>query len=172
MAVPAASSVGEIEIRPAASPEDFDTVRRLFQEYADGLGVDLSFQDFAAELDGLPGRYAPPAGRLLLAWRHDEAVGCVAMRPLGGGACEMKRLYVRPSARGAQLGRLLARRICDEARAAGHARICLDTLPTMTAAQRLYAALGFKPIAPYVFNPIAGTRYLALDLRPVQPCPT
>jgi ribosomal protein S18 acetylase RimI-like enzyme len=154
-----------IDIRPAAFPEDADEVRSLFREYAQSLGVDLGFQDFEAELAGLPGKYAAPAGRLLLAWSGSDALGCVALRPLHGAACEMKRLYVRPQARGVQLGLQLAQRICQEARQAGYSRICLDTLPTMAAAQRLYRALGFVPIEPYVFNPIAGTKFLALELH-------
>lgn len=154
-----------IDIRPAAFPEDVDEVRRLFRDYAQSLGVDLGFQDFEAELAGLPGKYAAPAGRLLLACSGSDALGCVALRPLHGTACEMKRLYVRPQARGAQLGRHLAQRICREAREAGYSRICLDTLPTMAAAQQLYRALGFVPTEPYVFNPIAGTKFLALDLH-------
>jgi ribosomal protein S18 acetylase RimI-like enzyme len=152
-------------IRPAEFPRDLATVRALFSEYADSLGVDLGFQGFQEELASLPGKYASPAGAVLLAWRGDEALGCVAMRPLAqGGDCEMKRLYLRPAARGEQLGRRLAQAICDAARNAGYRRICLDTLPTMGAAQGLYAALGFRPIEPYVFNPIEGTKFLALDL--------
>ncbi len=153
-----------IAIRAADLPRDVDVVRALFVEYAASLDVDLAFQDFASELASLPGKYAPPAGRVMLAWRGDEAVGCVAMRPLGDGDCEMKRLFVRPSTRGTGLGRRLAERICDEARAAGYARILLDTLPTMGDAQRLYATLGFVPIAPYVFNPVPGTKFLARTL--------
>lgn len=155
-----------IEIRLAAVPQDLPIVRTLLREYEQGLGVDLCFQGFDAELAGLPGKYAPPAGRLLVAWRGAEALGCVALRPIGEGACEMKRLYVRPAARGEQLGRRLAERICSEARDAGYSRICLDTLPAMTAAQALYRSLGFVPIGPYVFNPVAGTQFLGLQLRP------
>ena len=157
------------DIRPAAVPQDLPVARRLFREYVDGLGVDLSFQDVEAELAGLPGRYATPSGRLLLAWRGDEAIGCVALRALDGGDCEMKRLYVRPQGRGLKLGRALAEHIVAEARAAGYARIRLDTLPTMGTAQALYGALGFLPTEPYGFNPIPGTRFLALDLRPAGP---
>lgn len=154
-----------IEIRSAEFPRHRALVQQLFREYADGLGVDLCFQDFEAELAGLPGKYAPPAGRLLLAWTDDqEAVGCVALRDIGNGACEMKRLYVRPQARGARLGRQLTERICSEARAAGYRRICLDTLPSMAAAVGLYESLGFRPIEPYVFNPIPGALFLGLDL--------
>ncbi len=152
------------EIRPALLPRDLDVVRGLFREYAASLGVDLGFQDFDAELAGLPGKYAPPAGRLLLAWNAAQALGCVALRPLDAGGCEMRRLYVRPQARGEGLGRQLAERICREARAAGYARICLDTLPAMAAAQSLYRGLGFVAVEPYVFNPIPGARFLALDL--------
>jgi ribosomal protein S18 acetylase RimI-like enzyme len=157
------------DIRPAAVPHDLPAVRALFREYVDGLGVDLSFQDVEAELAGLPGRYAAPSGRLLLAWRGDAPIGCVALRALDGGDCEMKRLYVRPRGRGLKLGRALAERIVAEARAAGYARIRLDTLPSMGTAQALYGALGFVPTEPYGFNPIAGTRFLALDLRPGRP---
>ncbi|CAN5542250.1 GNAT family N-acetyltransferase [soil metagenome] len=153
-----------IEIRPAQFPLELDAVRGIFREYAESLGVDLAFQGFEAEMAALPGKYATPGGRLLLAWRGTDLLACVAMRPLEGVDCEMKRLYVRPQARGERLGRLLAERICSEARQAGYARICLDTLPTMASAQRLYRSLGFEAIAPYVYNPIEGTQYLALDL--------
>jgi len=139
-------------------------VRALFVEYAQGLGFDLGFQDFDAELEALPGKYAPPAGRVLLAWRGDEAVGCVALRPVRNGICEMKRLYVRAQARGLRLGRRLAERICDEARGAGYDRICLDTLSTMHEARRLYERLGFEPVEPYVFNPLPGAMFLGRTL--------
>lgn len=151
-------------IRHAVFPQDLDAVRELFREYADGLGVDLGFQGFEAELAGLPGKYEPPAGRLLIACKGAQVVGCIALRPLDRGACEMKRLYVRPLARGEQLGRRLAQSICQEAREAGYSRVCLDTLATMAPAQALYGSLGFVPIDPYVFNPIPGTKFLALDL--------
>lgn len=152
------------EIRPADLPGDLEVVRVLFGEYVRGLGIDLAFQGFDTEVAELPGKYQPPAGRLLLAWNGARAVGCIALRPLDARTCEMKRLYVRPEARGGQLGRRLVERICREAREAGYARICLDTLPTMVSAQSLYLSLGFVPTEPYVFNPIPGTRFLALDL--------
>ena len=153
-----------IAIRPAAVPEDLAVVRALFREYADQLGVDLCFQDFEQELASLPGKYAPPAGRLLLAWQGAEPVGCVALRALDDGAGEMKRLYVRDAARGTGLGRQLAERICDEARAAGYLCIRLDTLPAMAAAQGIYRRLGFREIDAYVFNPVPGVKYLELQL--------
>lgn len=152
------------DIRHAELPQDLEVVLELFREYADSLGIDLGFQSFAAELSALPGKYEPPAGRILIAWKGTQAVGCVALRPLDSSACEMKRLYVRPVARGEKLGRRLAESICQEARQAGYSRICLDTLPTMGSAQALYRSLGFVPIEPYVFNPIPGTKFLALDL--------
>ena len=143
---------------------DVAPVRELFRAYQRELGVDLGFQDFEQELAGLPGAYAPPCGRLLLARCGTEAAGCVAMRALAGDDCEMKRLYVRPEFRAARLGLLLAERVIAEARALGYRRMCLDTLPGMERAQRMYEALGFRDIAPYRFNPIGGTRYLALVL--------
>lgn len=153
-----------IDIRPAAFPDDSDDVYRLFREYADSLGVDLGFQNFDDEVTSLPGKYAPPAGRLLLARQGNDVLGCVALRPLDGTSCEMKRLYVRPQARGMQLGKKLTERLCQEAREAGYTRMCLDTLPSMEAAQGLYRSMGFEPIEPYVFNPIDGTKFLALML--------
>jgi len=153
-----------IEIEIATFPQDTEVVRSLFREYAAGLGVDLGFQDFEAELAGLPGKYQAPGGRVLIARRGLEVLGCVAMRPLREGGCEMKRLYVRPEARGEKLGRRLTQRICQEARLAGHARIFLDTLASMASAQQLYRELGFREVAPYVFNPLPGTRFMALDL--------
>ncbi len=148
------------------SADEIQDARQLFLDYATALGIDLSFQDFAAELDSLPGKYAPPLGQILLA--RDQAgtpVGCVAMRPLAeAGACEMKRLYVRPEARGCDLGRGLAVAMIACAREAGHVRIRLDTLASMTAARALYASLGFRATEPYYDSPVPGTLYLALEL--------
>jgi ribosomal protein S18 acetylase RimI-like enzyme len=152
------------DIRHAAFPHDAEVVRTLFQEYADGLGVDLSFQRFEDEVVALPGKYATPNGRLLLAWHGEQAVGCIALRRVDPAVCEMKRLYVRPQARGESLGRRLVLRLCEEARLAGYARICLDTLASMASAQKLYETLGFRPIVPYVYNPLPGTKFLGLEL--------
>ena len=153
-----------IRIRAASIPAEIPVARELFVEYADGLGIDLCFQDFEAELASLPGKYAPPQGRLLLAFEDGTAIGCVALRPVGPDTCEMKRLYVRHGVRGQGLGRQLVEKICDEARAAGYRRICLDTLPMMDAALALYASFGFTAVEPYVFNPIEGAIFLGLDL--------
>lgn len=136
----------------------------MFRAYAAALGIDLGFQDFEAELDGLPGKYAAPRGRLLLAWQGSDAVGCIALRPIDARRSEMKRLYLRPDTRGSGLGRRLAERLCEEARLAGYRQICLDTLPSMTAARGLYDELGFRPTAPYVYNPLPGAIFLARDL--------
>ncbi|MFO1068184.1 MAG: GNAT family N-acetyltransferase [Geminicoccaceae bacterium] len=135
--------------------------------YAAALSVDLAYQDFAAELDALPGRYVPPAGALLLARGSDgQPAGCVALRPLGRGIAEMKRLYVVPAARGSGLGRALALAVLERARAAGHREVRLDTLPEMAGAQALYASLGFVAIPAYYATPVAGTRFMALRLGP------
>jgi ribosomal protein S18 acetylase RimI-like enzyme len=145
-----------------------DGVRTLFVEYATALNVDLCFQNFTAELQGLPGEYCAPRGGLLLATVDGELAGCCAMRPLDSvdytNACEMKRLFVRPAFRGLQLGRMLAERILDSARLGGYACILLDTLDDMESARALYQELGFEEIPPYYFNPIAGAHYLKADL--------
>lgn len=143
--------------------EHVPAVRSLFEEYADSLGVDLGFQDFERELAELPGDYAPPRGRLLLALAPEPA-GCVALRPFEPGVCEMKRLYVRPAYRGTGLGKLLAERIIEAGRKAGYERMRLDTLPTMGAARALYRSFGFAEIAAYRPNPIHGTTYFELAL--------
>ena len=153
-----------MDIVPVAAPEHIATARRLFREYEASLGIELSFQGFAREVAELPGAYAPPAGRLFLATDGAEPAGCIALRSLGDGICEMKRLYVRPSVRGARLGRRLAETVIREARAIGYARMRLDTLPSMKEAFALYQTLGFREIAPYCENPIAGTRFMELDL--------
>jgi len=160
-----------IQIHTARFPEQVEAVRGIFREYAESLGIDLSFQQFDAELADLPGKFAAPRGRVLLAYHTGELIGCVALRPIDETVCEMKRLYVRPSGRGLQAGKQLATLICATARELEYSRIRLDTLPTMHAALRLYASLGFEPIPAYVFNPIPGAIFLECDLTraPVQP---
>jgi ribosomal protein S18 acetylase RimI-like enzyme len=149
----------------ADTPERLGIVRGLFQEYAASLDVDLEFQNFAEELAGLPGEYARPHGGLLLGFQGEEPAGCVAFRRLEPGVAEMKRLYVRPTARGGGWGRRLAEQVVSEARSAGYERMRLDTLPAMRTALGLYLAMGFRDIAPYRHNPVPGARYLELDLR-------
>lgn len=157
-----------ISLRPAQFPEDLQTVRQLFLEYQSGLGIDLCFQGFEAELAELPGAYAPPVGTLLLACIDDEPAGCCAMRPLYNtdhlNACEMKRLFVRPAFRGFGLGRLLVERVMSEGQLAGYTTMLLDTLSDMETARALYQEMGFVEVAPYYHNPIPGAHYLKVDL--------
>jgi len=139
--------------------------RELFQEYAQSLGVNLCFQNFEQELAGLPGHYAPPGGRLLLAEYDGQLAGCVALHKWEDGVCEMKRLYLRPSFRGKGLGRAMAETIVVEARSIGYQRMRLDTIePLMKDAVEMYRKLGFREIAPYRPNPIAGAMYMELQL--------
>ena len=156
-----------VVVSHATAPADLREARALFQEYARSLGFSLGFQGFDEELAGLPGAYAPPAGRLLLARVSGVAAGCVALRPLSEGICEMKRLFVRPQHHGTGLGRRLATAVIEEARGAGYAIIKLDTMPSMAPAIRLYESLGFRDTAPYTENPVEGARFMALTLAPV-----
>jgi ribosomal protein S18 acetylase RimI-like enzyme len=156
--------VVRVEVREATFPDDLVVVRALFEEYAAGVGVDLCFQGFADELAGLPGRYARPGGGVWLATEGGGAAGCVALRPLADGACEVKRLYVRPAFRGTGLGRTLAERVLAEAAAMGYRRVLLDTLPSMAGAIRLYRALGFEEVPAYCHNPVPGALFLGRNL--------
>ena len=154
-----------MELRHAETPRHVADAHALFEEYADATGVDLCFQNFAAELASLPGEYAPPTGRLILAYADEEPAGCVALRKLEEGVCEMKRLYVRPAFRGTGLGRRLAEAVINEAAGMGYAKMRLDTLPSMRGAIALYRTLGFQEIDSYRFNPVEGTLYMELGLR-------
>lgn len=157
--------LSECTLADARTPQEMAQVRRLFRSYADWLGVDLCFQGFERELAELPGAYAPPAGRLLIARVGDEVVGCVALRPLEPGVCEMKRLWVEPGFAGQGIGRALTERIVAAAREIGYQRMRLDTIPArMPAAQHLYTSLGFREIPPYYHNPLDGVVMLELDL--------
>ena len=154
-----------LAILQAASPAEMAAVRQLFLEYAESLGFSLCFQNFDKELSDLPGDYVPPDGRLLLAEYQGQLAGCVALHKLEPGICEMKRLYLRPQFRGKRLGSALADRVIGEARAIGYQRMRLDTVePVMKDAVAMYRRLGFRDIAPYRANPIAGAMYMELEL--------
>lgn len=153
-----------MQILQAHLPQHLPAIRELFTEYARAIEVDLCFQGFDRELAELPGRYAPPAGRLLLAREGKRLAGCVALRQICDDTCEMKRLYVRPAFRQQGLGRRLAEKIVHFAREIGYERMRLDTLASMTAAIQLYESLGFQRIAPYYDNPLGGAVFLELKL--------
>lgn len=157
---------GRSTIAAVTNDEGVAAVAALMRAYAASLDVDLGYQDFETELEGLPGKYGPPRGALLLARDADRSpLGCVALRPLeADGACEMKRLYVAPSARGTGLGRRLAEAVVAEARRRGYRELYLDTLPSMQAAQALYRELGFEVCASYYETPVAGTAFMRLRL--------
>ena len=158
-----------IDMLIASTAAHYDAARALFREYAGQLGVNLDFQDFEAELAGLPGDYAEPRGTLLLAWVDGELAGCCALRPIDDvdyiNAAEMKRLYVRKAFRGFGLGRELAEAILVAAVRLGYETVLLDTLDEMEAARALYEDLGFEEIPPYYHNPLPGAHYLKVDIK-------
>lgn len=160
----ASGIVVKLEIIYAESGKYLECVRNLFKEYEASIGVSLDFQDFDKELMQLPGEYAPPDGRLLLALYENKIAGCVALREFAQGVCEMKRLYVRSEFRGKGIGRTLALAIIEEAKKIGYKRMRLDTLPSMKKAITLYRSLGFREIEPYRYNPIKGAVFMELDL--------
>jgi ribosomal protein S18 acetylase RimI-like enzyme len=153
-----------ISIVPATGDTHFRIVHSLFQEYAASIGINLCFQNFDEELTTLPGKYAPPNGQLLIAYVDDQTAGCIGLRPLMGGICEMKRLYVRPAYRNQRIGQKLVERIIREARQIGYARMRLDTLSSMSAAMRLYKRFGFVEIPAYYENPEPESIYFELIL--------
>jgi len=154
-----------MQITQATSPEEMETARRLFEEYQAELGLSLCFQGFDQELAELPGKYAAPMGRLFLVLDNGEIAGCVALRALGEGTCEMKRLYLRAQFRGKGLARKLAEHLINDARTIGYQRMRLDTLPgKMEAAITLYRSLGFREIPPYYNNPVPGALFMELVL--------
>lgn len=156
-----------VKVVPARSAQDLECTAQLFAAYAESLGLDLSFQDFDAELKSLPGKYAPPTGEVLLARDNTgTAVGCVAVRPLSPpDCCEMKRLYILPTRRGLGVGKKLLHEILDIAASLGYSEIKLDTLPSMSQAISLYESVGFAPTKPYYKTPLTGTVFLARRLE-------
>lgn len=156
-----------LRLRPAGSPEDLEAIRALFREYEAWLGFDLCFQGFEQELATLPGAYARPSGRLLLASYKGSIAGCIALRRFEDQPeiCEMKRLFVRESFRGLHIGRTLSEAVIAEARLIGYSVMRLDTLERMKEARALYKALGFKEISAYRFNPIEGAVFMELSLK-------
>jgi ribosomal protein S18 acetylase RimI-like enzyme len=156
----------QIEFIQAESTSEINEARKLFLEYSERLGLDLCFQNFEQELAELPGRYALPEGRLLLAISKGQVAGCVGLRKIGDGVCEMKRLYVRPKFRGLGIGRAMALHLIEEARALNYSQMRLDTLPAqMGEAIKMYRSLGFREIEPYYHNPVEGALFLELSLK-------
>jgi N-acetylglutamate synthase-like GNAT family acetyltransferase len=160
-------STMDYQIRPARSESDLQAVARLFEAYAASLAIDLAYQNFTAEVSALPGKYASPAGEILLAETiNGDVMGCVALRPFNAeGCCEMKRLYIAPEGRGIGLGRALVAAILQEARRIGYREMYLDTLPTMTSAIALYRTAGFQSVEAYYDTPIPNTLFFACALE-------
>lgn len=154
-----------VHLLRSESPSDWQHARRLVEAYAASLNIDLSFQNFADEIERLSIEYGPPKGAFLLAQHDDRPIGCIGLRAFDETTGEIKRLYVDPAARGFGAGRALAEGIVAKGRELGYARLVLDTLPTMNEARALYISMGFTTIAPYRFNPVAGTSFLELKLR-------
>lgn len=161
MAYPA----GVLRLEEATTPADLDLVRALWREYQRAIGVDLCFQGFERELETLPGAYARPGGRILVAREGEDPAGCGALRPLETGIAELKRMWVRPAFRGRKAGRLVAEALVEAARAEGYRAIRLDTLGTMREARALYRSLGFREIPAYYGNPLPDVVYMELALR-------
>ena len=153
-----------LRILRADTERNLDLVRIIFKEYAASLDFDLDFQNFRDELDSLPGEYASPDGYLLIAMYEDKPAGCIALRKLSHGICEMKRLYVKRQFRGLGIGRTLTEAIIEKAKRIGYTRMRLDTVPSMEKARALYVSLGFKEIRPYRYNPIEGAGFMELVL--------
>jgi putative acetyltransferase len=157
--------VQDLVLAQVESPAQIAQARELFLEYEKSLGISLCFQSFDQELSGLPGGYAPPSGRLLLAHYAGQLVGCIALHPLEPGVGEMKRLYLRPAARGKGIGRVMVETVIHEARGIGFHVLRLDTIaPLMKDAVAMYRKMGFREIAPYCANPVAGALYMELDI--------
>jgi len=157
-----------LKIKNAVSENDIEIIRALFLEYARSLNFDLCFQNFSEELKNLPGEYAPPNGYLLIAYWNESPVGCVALRKIEKGVCEMKRLYVQKEFRGKNIGKVLVEELIKEAVRIGYTKMRLDTVPSMLTAQKLYASMGFYQIKPYRENPVEGAIYMELELNKHQ----
>jgi putative acetyltransferase len=158
------TGVRSLTFTQVQTPPQVERTRELFREYQRSIGVDLCFQDFDREVGELPGEYTPPEGQLLLGVQSGAIAGCIAMRKIDNGICEMKRLYVRPAFRGSHIGRALAEAIIRKASGIGYERMRLDTLPSMVQAIALYRSLGFREIAPYRLNPVPGALFMELAL--------
>ena len=154
-----------IKIVEANTKKFVERAKELIREYAQSLEFDLGFQDFDKEMEDFPGQYTSPKGCLYIALDENQPIGCVALRDLGQGICEMKRLYVKPNFRGQKVGKLLAEIVIKAARAMGYDYMRLDTIPSMKHANMLYTTLGFKQIPPYRFNPIEGATFFELNLK-------